>query len=786
MKTTYKFFCTKKAIPWMLGGNNYHPQPSISDGFFGFTEIIGKQFNFIDQFTASIIVDDDTYTYWKVEKYKDNVLSRTYYFYTDTVNSFNKNSYGITLALDVYMTYTRHVIPSLESPKITRGTIYPSMLNNDSPWVNVAVKALRNVDDVVLGGDDTYSEVVQFPLLCSENGKKPQKYPIQPSSFSCKLIDSRPFDNKWLNGLVEWRGKTARFYKRVGGITTTLFSTSKTDVDWNNPVVTKFNLDYFNSFSIKEISYLDNKDNWEEINKNIIHGYFAVFRHPDGYIAAFPLIGNVVATCTGYSVSPEFPGGSSPAVNVFVDYDQAPFKQTFENSWEAIREEYIKQSSIFGANSFMGIFKWVFPAGVNSKLTFECHYDSNGRFVKLKLGGDREGEQRYVPKFSKLYYRMDYVDAIRFNLLNGRTELPFELPASGNDTTFNQTLIDKYIDLLQPIMIGTKAIIPARYVILGKIENDKFKYTIDFTTGILSGFKLFCASTLYSDASLSFDFGGTLPTINESYYRTLEVIEQQKNAGVASSVGNIIATPLNWLSGALSGGLTSQSNSLFNVSATNSEGRSRHVVPWFGQTYSPVNYNPLGPWHTWGNSQTVTNTEAQSGVSSKFSTSQLGLSVGGLGSFITNPISIVNAVKQANVMKRNVGPGYMASTDDDFYNATYTNSFIKEAYDSGTLLPPLSHGIYSSAIQKIFDIPTRKKYEFFYHHFGFPLNDFVSQTYINDLLNYLNVKDNRIIYLEVDRDWCVTNLNKLVEYNDNAIRSAIIAQLTTGVRMRKY
>lgn len=130
----YKFYSTEKPIPWLIYKNNIVPESSISDDWFNFVQLpTTKQFDFDDITTASIVAGKDTYTYWKVERYTNDVKDKTYYFYTNRVLKYLRNSFHLELKLDIYMTYTKNIfkdniLDNHDFIKINRGSISKSML----------------------------------------------------------------------------------------------------------------------------------------------------------------------------------------------------------------------------------------------------------------------------------------------------------------------------------------------------------------------------------------------------------------------------------------------------------------------------------------------------------------------------------------------------------------------------------------------------------------------------------------------------------------------------------
>lgn len=793
----------------MLGGENIHPHPGIGDGFFDFKLISAKQFNFIDVFTAELVCDSDEYTFWKVERYTNNTLEKTFYFYTNRVINYLKNAFTLELVLDVYLTYTRHIIKELpnktEPIKVGRGTITAAMLNFNPGEREVLLKALSNVDSGVAGGDDAYKEIKHFPIVDYSREKSSNLYPIKSYKQTYQSINISPLH--WYTGLAPYPafGTTQEQVCNVYSVNpnetqtgikikvekisnsyrsdTRLKPVNSADTPKLNQMIKTLQ----EAYKLSGVYFNDNRYQWEEINQNVMNGYFAVFRHALGYIDAYPIIGNMKVSMN----LPIAENGNSTAISYTSTANYYITNNTYildlKNDWYSIEEEYIKNvKEWYGADGFVGIFKWAFPAGANSKLSFVLQEIKSNLnewapgLAQVNFNWNGQTKTGYVNKPIRMFYRFTFSDIVGFNLCESERKANGDIitkPFTIYDESKYNNIIYNYVNLLQPIVIANNQIIPAKYSFLTEgiiLQNGNLVkgFTIPVGYGFTNGFKLFCKIHMYNSASLGISFGGTLPATTSKYFNQLASIEQQQNAGIASAVGNMLGRPLNWLSAGFGGNNTEQLSDI--ASDTQAFNQTTKYGPKGGlaknQPHATLSSTQNSGWN-W----TDTNNR----------TSNYGVGIGGLGGFIGDFVNIHNTIQQSAIAKRNLGIGYLSTTDDDMYNSLVNNAYISTL--KGEEAEPLSQGLFSTGSKLIFDDNTREKYIYFYTNWGFPINSFVSDKYFYELLAHLNYGPRGgMVYVELDRNWCLTNLTDLSNYNDNVIRNAIIDQLVGGVRMRWY
>lgn len=783
----------------MLGGENLFPQPDISDSFFDFTEMRGKQLNFIDQFTATIVVNSDKCTYWKIERYVDNNLDKTMYFYTERQLGIIKNGFIYELTLDMYMTYTRKVLLDIKNKKlnpiIQRGSLLNEHFKNDT-FINQPqiFKTLKEPEQNVLGGNDSFTGAEPFHLLAEgTNGNKSDSF------FPFKVTDLVYYGSKSLPNMFDW------FYKAKDNesfLPSTKYALWGSNLYKNGQIQTDYSFSlrweksgtmwvfdrvfdedkknkFFDllkkSYTIESVEKVDN-DNWDEINRNMLNGYFAVFVHPDGYIDAYPLVGKFTARIN----TPYYNIENKKQVNQLTGElsinwnldERASVKTLFHNDYPSIQKDLINLENNpegYTVKSYLGIYRWIYPLGDKAQVMFSFSADGKSHEVvteNINGGTKKVGTFAVLKRF---FYRFNYNDAIGFNLINGKNLVNPEkfVLFDNTQTPFTR----QYVELLQPIVLGGNEIIPAKYSFLAKKENNKWMFSIPMTTAFTSGFKLYCKTFLYNNPTLITDLGGTLPTANGEYFQTLRQIELQKNAGVAASMGNIFARPINWLSGGFNLGSTfGLASGNYNSKAVNSQWKNRAKrVPKFNKYPDKITQS-----NTIGNS-----------INSVYNDSRensFGATVGGIGGFIADAINIDKVVKQAEVAKKNIGIGYMSTTDTDMYNAINHNAFILDITQNEDNYP-LKKGIFSTAYRKLFDQATIDKYVFYYDYWGFSFDDYVGGDYLPILLNTNTDKPKFIAF---DRNWCLTKLSVLAEYNDNDIRTSIIDQLESGIRIMRY
>lgn len=791
----------------MLGGENIHPQPDIGDNFFDFTQLQGKQFNFEDIFTATIVVDSDKYTYWKVERYINNVLDRSYYFYTSRVLSILKSAFTLELVLDTYLTYTRNVFKDLrgKTPYIERGTINKAYLGSlDTDTTNMFLKSLSNVEEGIVNGEQIYSSIEPIPLLSTTGIKTDQYYPITLNGMTAGGDIFNPFygdpgtHNRFLywttggsstviNGefsIVDNKGGQPKYYE------ISQVPNSPTPIWVKEPKYKYIAEDINTGAQITGIWQSDNEIIWDKANNNIVNGYFAVFFNKSGEIDAYPIIEDItIKYWTPHSVVRGAKGSTLETTNLGSPdtrgrvyrnriyktgmYNNDTLLTTkLYNSWDAIKRDFIDSgSSQYALNSFLGIYKGLYSIGSTSKLCFEYGDFLNHICVAHQAGGvDTWAECRFIhPK--RLLYRFKPYEAMRFTIQNGAYKFNVV------DSTI-YTLPENYINLLEPICFGSSELIPARYIFEGEKIGSNITYAISLWEAFSGGFKLFGDFVKYNSPALGFSLGGTLAVQDDSYVRKMEQIELQKNAGIASSVANIFARPLNWLSFGASTG----SQFGLNDTLRNSVGQSMSS----SQSYNALWQSPSRNWVPYGtdprtHSANVGKNWGRDIAETMYNTTgtRSSINVGGLGGFLGDFVSIGNLIKQTNYAKKNLGMGYISTTDDDIFSAIQQSTYVNKVSHQ-----PLLRGLYSVGYRKKFDNRTRELIKYHYENFGFQISNYVPNNYIQHIIDSVNRGETG--FVSVNKDWMLMNLPELANYNDNVVRNAILDQLAAGIRMRRF
>lgn len=793
----YKFYVSKKQIPWLLGGENIHPTPDIQDSYFNWVKLPdNQQFDFITPFKGEIVVDTDTYTYWKVERFIDNQLDRTFYFYTSRVLTFLKKGFRIELSLDIYLTYTRNIINSLrnqsKSIKINRGTITSKQLLKNNEETKTLIKCLKNVEDNILNGEDTYSlvkpfrwigvdktnpktEMNRFPFKCSSS----LTYREQDWGYFNNPPTDNPIGGYWhqyTDGNLRYRSILDNnkvvyiddeYYLQTTGLNPSTPEPNEKQKKMNDYIGTMFYLESVNRSKISD-------SDWKEINDNVMNSYFMVFRTKQGYYDCYPIIGKLPVKVRVPSVcidSNGLPSSSSnhnltstnkPVINRVYSNKYTVIDTVLDNDFESIYNDYVNKSLDYTPDSFQGIFRWVYPSGNDSKLCFSVKkyknvggnwfpWRQNSNFRFTETNNLTYLHTHTVPQ--RMLYRMKYSDVSNMFLkdINSKSGY-FELVSPDNFF-----LIENYINLLQPFMIGLNEVVPIKYCFLSKKQGDNlFGYTIPFSYSFSNGFKGFLNTSLYNNPTLSVSFGGTLPVNTDKYDRQLEQIETQKNNGVFSSIGNLISRPINWLSGSF--GLSSTTGRLQQKGFL--EDFDNEIIEGYGIDKNDWLYG-----------------DRIGRISRNF-----GGNVGGLGGFIGDFISINNTIKQSDVLKRNIGLGYLTSLDDDLLSSISHYNFVKNMTDKPI---PLSEGLYTVFGRKLFTDNTKDKYRYYFENFGFNIQDNLNSSYLNDIIEYVN-QYNKTGFFQIDKDWCLMNLTDLSTLTDNIVKNSIIDQLSSGIRMRKF
>lgn len=801
----YKFYVTDKPIPWLIYQNNVVPEASISDDWFNFKQLpTTKQFDFNDITAATIVVDKDTYTYWKIERYTNNVHDKTYYFYTDRVLKYLRNAFHLGLRLDVYMTYTRNifkdnVLNNHDFIKINRGSISKSMLLDDS-MRNFLTASMKNIDENVLNADNSYSKIQLFRFSdIDKNGNALNKFPISTNKLTINYKypviketgdslfnypsfkhDVKPNDSiTYTKGAIQYYDEDSRTTKLACNYNWLIYHKTGTTRGWyltdiqRKEIINK----YMKLFKLNSI----NPDNVDEYNKNIMNGYYAVFRNLLGDIDCYPLLGKVNANIelpfwvksNGLISTATFPtAAESDKVvtnkyfwnRIYADNHSDDF--VLNNDWDSIYTDLVKNivnTDVYSNKSFIGIYRGVVPTGKHNNICFDLE-GTNYRTGNATIGNlDPVVGEWNIPK--RMFYRISYNDFFTFTFGNDDLVAGFKRFALDKNAT-NDLINDSFVELLQPVTIGTTEIIPARY--LFNINSNELKYTIPFTGTFLDSFQLFLRNGKYNHASYSISLGGTLPTKNEDYENQIKIIEQQKNAGVYSSIGNLVARPLNWINGS------------FGLNGGGSTAYNNILRPTVEALQSDMTWNEwikYGPYEVKGATTSSTFNRGSSISGS--------IGISGIGGFIGDSLSIWNTIKQSNLAKRNVGPGYITSMTDDLLNAVAHYDNVLDVNESDKAF--INQGFFAIGFRKMFDINTKMNFKFHYDNFGFPINSFVSKDYFKHLFKVLQTgNDKTIIYVSFDNDWITTALNDITTYNDNVIKELVVGQLTSGIRMKKF
>lgn len=803
----YKFYVTEKQIPWLIHRNNIVPEIDIPDSWFNFVQLpTTKQFDFDDMTTATIVVGKDTYTYWKVERYINNVKDKTYYFYTDTVLKLLRNAFHIELKLDVYMTYTRHILKenvlnNYEYIKINRGSISKSMLL-DREMRKTLLDNIRNIDNNVLNGADVYSNIQLFRFSdVDENGKSLNQFPIKTSKISLNYNkaaigylnqdsilnyasfrhDIKPnVHENFTKGGIQYFDTKSKSYKLICNYNWLVYKNNVGNWAFTDAERADVIRNYMKMFELVDINPIDNV----EYQQNVMNGYYAVFRNLLGDIDCYPILGKFNADVNvpfwpkskGLTSEISFPTANESNEVVTSKYlwnrvywEPGLHSVTFKmnNDWDSIYNDLVKNivnTDVYSNKSFIGIYRGVVPTGKHNNICFDIeprnYQTGNVRFGNME---SVVGEWN-IPR--RLFYRISYNDFFTFTFGNDELISGFKKFALDKNAT-NDLINDSFIELLQPISIGTTEIIPARYIF--NIDNNELKYTIPFTGTFLDSFQLFLRNGMYNHASYSISLGSTLPTKNEDYENQIKIIEQQKNAGVYSSIGNMIARPISWLGG------FNFSRSWETILGTDKRGYAEAY-----NNYQIAKYTG----HKTGRKPNQSDfhfSEYRHDIGSSYS---LG-NISNAGGFIGDAINIDFTIRQSETAKRNVGPGYLTSMTEDLLNAVvhYDNVLDVTDYEKNFI----NKGWFGIGFKKIFNQSTKMSYKFHYDNFGFPIDSFVHKDYFKHLYNTLKTGDSKTtIYVSFDNDWLNTTLDNLTVYNDNLVKSLIVGQLSSGIRMKKF
>lgn len=321
------------------------------------------------------------------------------------------------------------------------------------------------------------------------------------------------------------------------------------------------------------------------------------------------------------------------------------------------------------------------------------------------------------------------------------------------------------IELLQPITLGTTEIVPIRYCFLSKVNTTTgiTGYTIPLSIGFMEGFKAFLKSVIYNNPSYNINLGSTLPTNNGKYNRMIEQIEIQKNNGISSSIGNLISRPLNWIGGGF--GKIARTG---NISGIDDDGE---LMRYADDSIDVSWNNKYGTWEY----------EPDRRYNNIYNRLSGGLTIGGIGGFIGDFISIGNTLKQTDFLKKNVGVGYITTTEEDLFNSIIHNDFMTGGYQ--TPLQLQSQTLLTAAGIKLFTDNTKYKYRNYFENFGFAINDFIKSSFINEIIAH-SKKWNENVFFSIDKDWCLMYLTDLANFTDNVVKNSIIDQLSAGIRMK--
>lgn len=808
-KITYKFFATKKKIPWLIGGNDIQPQIDLPDSWFNFEQLPGnRQFDFNDQFTATIVVNSLDYTFFKVERtttpVTGNPFVENFYFYPENTEMWLRNAYMISLAMDIYLTYTRKILKNINQPThINRGSIVFNHLKSSDK--TTYLNSLKNIESAVLNGSDSYSKLkaVRLTDYDTDNNVAYNQTPFmwgEQSNFAVRYNEWKVVDygfpvnkvfgmnnpglgEKWGSIEINKGNNQSVVEYAEPWVQTVSAGTYKTILTpEKSELISKEIAKYIYTESLNSIDN-DTKTN-EKFNKDIMNGYFAVFRSTEGYIDCYPLIGNftmnIAAPVTlafdnrNDSISlPATPENHMSKVanrlvlgRVYCGYNTYT-KVELNNNWDSIYEDLVKnagKNNPYSNKSFVGIFRGVIPSGKKRNVRFNVTKPGlNAVGVKqdyFTIKGIRGYFDYWVPE--RMFFRLNYNDFFSFGICkdNGgygnKMFSPFSIRGNNNN---NQDLItNSYVDLLQPIAIGNIEIIPARYCFLA---DNNLDFTVRYTGTFLDSFYLFLRSGYYNGGTYSVNLGGTLPNSTEDYANQLKIIEQQKNAGIASAVGNMIGGLI---------GSGSYSGNKQEISGTDKRGYSEAILEHQRAKYLGYADKVRAPQRR----------------KFKFEEERMrhggSFGFGGFGGIISGGIAIDNILKQSEIAKLNVGPGYLTSSASDLLNAVV----FQDSINQGESVKTYQNGFFSVGYLKEFDTTTRNKYNYYFTNNGFEINSVLNPQYFTELYKTLNTVNDSTIYFEIDRDWAAINLTQLTDLYDTTIKGAVLEQLATGIRMKKF
>lgn len=795
---TYKFFATKKEIPWLRGSKRvFFPLPSIEDTWFEWKELPrGKQIDFVDLFSSKIVIDDNKYTYWKIEKYVSNKLVEKYYYFTDSVSKILKGGYEIILLLDVYLTYTRTILsnpflyPETLPVKFKRMSLTNEMIKRYPNYYNRFLLSLSNVEENILNSSNTYSEIKAIPIPSyDKNEVETSKFPNVSGekmihNTETKLLNIFNNDNRFLPGGTGYflrkpnTPSDGRIFGAIqikengvdklkvnkefanqaysGTITWTL---SKKDEKEFQRIVSE-------NIYMSEILDENGGDILTDIENNIKHSYFAVFRNGNGTVDCYPILGKVAANfyLPLANKSSNVPGvnennqvGNNYCNRVYCNYKETKFKWVLQNDWESIYSDYVKNlPNGYSVNSFIGIYKGILASGSKSKLSWVLEeYNSE---VSASINGT--SVRGYIPKIKRMMYQLTYQDFIKvsfrdYNFDNNQLE-KFNLFKSDN-------FIKNYIDLLEPLQFGLTEIIPARYSFLADMRGE---FEINKTMVFLDSFYLFLNNAFYNNQTYVVGLGSSLPTSTDRYQKELDVINQQKNAGIASYAAGMVGKVASVIPGV--GGIVG--------SALNLSGARKELD--IAQTLPRGSFGDLRLGSGLRDAFYYKNNLLGSVVGT------LGAGINSVGGIIGDSLNFANFLKMNELQKRNAGIGYITTTTDDMLSAIINQQSINNDNESW-----ITRGFYSVIYKKKFDLATRNNLYNYFNMFGFQVNDFFPISFINNISIFASNTSvgygKNIGYFELDEEWIRSKID-IFKFWDNRVKESIIQQLSNGIRMYKF
>lgn len=487
----YKLYQSKKKIPWITTDMVNVPNKDITDNWFNFELVQDTGIYFETWDSGKIVVKSNDITYFKIENDVDNTKR---YFYVESVSKVLKTGFELNVRMDIYMTYTKHLLNSLTThrPIIERVYFNRKMFKTNPELRKSIYYAFRREDELFEGADYAPKKITlltynlletqfpwnldfadgshQFTLGNQSQSQSGGVMNIQPDDIND--ADKKKFTQNYGLYVVMMHGETGNYH---------LYPINKKQLELNMEFQnTSLNNEFSKQLIINDYNYL---------MKHIAGRYEARTNDPVG--------------------SPNLRKNFGFGLNGIYDIEH-----------------------IYQSNSFQGIYR-------------------APQLFRNKSKQNYLGYGWWGWNGTKLVFHY-------YTELNPQKPVPIEFPKT---LTVENTIIDTYIELSQPIKWGKSEMIPRRYLSfyerdnLTNTESDGNIFTPLFYLSFMGEFIATPTPNEYMDENDMVGFGGQFPSASNEFTENMRKIKQTYDTGLSnaawgvaqgipSGIGKLAAAPL--------------------------------------------------------------------------------------------------------------------------------------------------------------------------------------------------------------------------------------------------